>query len=488
MDALALLLSLVLPWGAGCALLLVTGWPAAPPSNEQTAPKPLEGKIALTLGYGYFVGLLLLTVWMRILSVAGVGFGRSTIGIPLAAMAAAAIAYLIRAKHLSFARLGAVATAIVLPPLPRWQRILWIALLAWLTLRFATLATEIASRPLYPRDAWTQWATKARVWYALGHIVPFVSGDDWLLRAVDGYFDASPANPATIPLVQAWSAIALGRWDDTAMNWAWLVMLFALALAAYGTLRDAGVRPLGALTGAYLVSSLPLLDTHVALAGYPDLMLSAIYTLAALALHRWASRGDARDGVLALVLAITCPSISASGRVWMLTLIPGAIVATWPRLGLKLVTWGFGAVALAVVVLARQKPLLPGVTVHLHYTAPWSSLIHAYFLAGNWHLLWYTAAVLAVIGARRLTQSPLAVLATVVGSALAWLAVAFAFPSDIPAWLPEAMTINRSTLHVAPLLALLCILLWRRLTASQASLAPIPKRTNAAPAVVGSDA
>ena len=35
------------------------------------------------------------------------------------------------------------------------------------------------------------------------------------------YFDASPEYPPTMPLLQVWSCIALGRWDDALMNWPW---------------------------------------------------------------------------------------------------------------------------------------------------------------------------------------------------------------------------------------------------------------------------
>jgi hypothetical protein len=464
MDALALFLSLALPWCAGCALLRFAAWPAAMRrAADRPAAAPAEGQRALILGYGYFVGLLLLTIWMRILSAAGVGFGRSSIGIPFVAIAAA-IVYLGRGS-VSLARVRAVAIAIVRPPLPRWQRILWIVLLAWLALRLVTLAVEIASRPLYPWDAWTQWATKARVWYALGRIVPFASTDDWRLGTGGAYFDVSPSNPATIPLLQAWGAIALGRWDDTATNWAWLLMLLALALVVYGTLRDGGVRPLGALTGAYLVSSLPLLDTHVALAGYADLMLASAYTLAALALHRWAARRRLHDVMLALVFAVACPFIDVSGWIWIVTLAAGLAVALFPRRGLKVVAWSLAAVALAIIVFARGTPLVGGLTLHLD--ASWRSLADAFLLFDNWHLLWYVAIVLAIVGARRLVRQPLAPLAAIVGSALGCLAVAALFSTDVVRWFPDAVVINRATLHVAPVIVCVGVLLWHELSGAR---------------------
>ena len=110
--------------------------------------------------------------------------------------------------------------------------------IAWISVRFALLALEVASRPLYPWDAWIQWATKSRVWYELGRIAPFARAEQWF--GTDGavYFDASPEYPPTMPLLQVWSCLLLGRWDDTLMNWPWWQIGVALTLLVYGALRQ----------------------------------------------------------------------------------------------------------------------------------------------------------------------------------------------------------------------------------------------------------
>ena len=90
--------------------------------------------------------------------------------------------------------------------------------------------------PLYPWDAWIQWATKARVWYSLGHIVPFGRTDAWFAANGAIWFDASPNYPATVPLWQVWSSLALGRWDDALMNLPWWLTAVAFAIAIYGAL------------------------------------------------------------------------------------------------------------------------------------------------------------------------------------------------------------------------------------------------------------
>jgi hypothetical protein len=475
MDVPALVLGLALPWCLGLSLLLAFDWPR-PAADGGASGSPTRGH-ALRLGYGYFIGVLLITLWMRALAFAGTGFSRLSIGVPLLAATTALLLLASRQHGLSLAAVRDTVTMLIRPPLPRWQRVGWALLLAWLAFRFAALAVEVAWRPLYPWDAWTQWATKARVWYELSRIVPFVPADAWLAGQGGAFFDAAPGAPATIPLLQAWGSIALGRWDDSAMNWPWLLMLVALALAAYGAFRDAAIRPLGALIGAYLVVSLPLVDAHVALAGDADLMLSGVYALAALAFHRWARGRDMRDGVLALLLALSCPLIQTQGVVWALTLVPGIVVALLPRRGLKLVAWSFGVVALALLVLARTRPTLRGISLHLDYGPAWRTLLDVYLVLGNWHLLWYGAAALAIVGARRLVRPPLAPLASVVAAALAFLLVTLLFPGNVAAWSADFAAINRTTLHVAPLLACLCVLLWAELSAPGAESPPAVVQT-----------
>ena len=477
MDYVVLAAGVALPWLLGFALLAALDWPRSTAGTELDALT--DGGPALRLGYGYFIGALALTLWMRALSAAGIGFGRTAIGAPLLAAAAALLFLAVRRRRLSASALRSAALALLRPRLPGWQRWAWTLLLAWVALHLGMVAAEATGRPLYPWDAWTQWATKARVWYELGRIAPFVHADAWLGALPGAYFDAAPDRPATIPLLQVWNCVALGRWDDAAMNWPWPLMLLALTLATYGALRDVGLPALGALAGAYLVASLPLLDAHAALAGGPDLMLSGVYTLAVIAFHRSVVRGDLGGALLALGLALACPLIAPIGTVWMLTLIPGAIVAVSPRRGPRIVGAALGLSTLAVLVLARTDFTLLGHNLHLEYRSPWHEFADAYLLLGNWHLLWYAVVALAIVGARRLMRPPLSALAAVLVPGLAFLFVAYAF-TRAPAWIVDPGSINRTTLHLAPLLVYVCVLLWRELTVR---VAPRP----GAPAAASSD-
>ena len=474
MDYAALAGGLLVPWLLGLSILFALDWPRA---DRAGAP-------ALRLGYGYFIGGLLLTLWMRALSMMGIRFGWLAIGMPLLVGTAIFLGVAARRGRLKLAVPRAALLALLRPMPARLHVWVWWLLVGWLALRFALLAAEVAWQPLYPWDAWVQWATKARVWYELGRMVPFVGADAWLSGTPGVYFDAAPDYPATIPLLQVWSCIALGRWDDSAMNWPWLLALIALTFGVFGALRDGGLPPLGALVGAYLVASLPLVDVHVALAGYADLMTAAIYTLAALALHRWALDRDWRDAAIALLLALACPLIQPAGAVWALTLVPGAIVALLPRRGIRLVAAGFGVATLAVLALTQSETTILGHRLHLEFQPSWQSLIDSYLLFANWNLLWYCVIALALLGAPRLVRAPLAPMAMIIASGLAFVFVVFAY-ADAVARTVGVTTVNRATLQLAPLLVCAGVLLWREMTVRPAAgmrdpaSAPVPAAADA---------
>jgi len=470
MEALALLFSVALPWILGIAALASLGWPRGETNGHA---------FALRSGFGYMVGGVLLTLWMRALSAAGIAFGWATIALPLAAITVGLLVYALRSRKLSPGDVKGALSALVSPTLPSAQRMVWIALLVWLALRFGLLAAEVALRPLYPWDAWVQWATKARVWYELGRIVAFVPADVWLAGTSQGYFDASPAYPATVPLLQVWTCVMLGRWDDSAMNWPWLAMLLSLSIATYGALRSEGVAPLVSFFGAYFVASLPLLDVHVALAGYADLPMAVVYTLAALATYRWCLRREPSDGIVALFLAVACPLIKNPGWFWALTLVPGVVLALMPRRGLRLLAVGFALTLMTALVLARTEPVLLGYRLHLDVATGWAQLLKSYFLMGNWNLLFYGAIAVLAIGARRLLDPPLAPLAAITAAGLAFLLFVFAFAQP-GSWLSDLTTANRATLHVAPLLIVLGVLTWHRLAFPSPGVSGVPAAPSAA--------
>jgi hypothetical protein len=469
-----LIIALAVMWAVGTAFV------AALP--RRTALFAGAGAVPWSLGAGGYAGALLATLWLRALSLAGVPFGFAAVMAPLA-FAGALLGWW------AWRREGAVARAAFtrawrtfhahgLVGRARW---LWWLLLAWLAMRFALLLTDVVLQPLYPWDAWTQWATKARVWYELGRIAPFVPAAEWFASDQVVYRDAAPHYPGTVPLLQVFACVALGRWDDALMNLPFWVLAVALALAMYGALRAVGFGALGALIGAWLTASLPLANVHVALAGYADLPLAGCVALAVLAAYRWHEAREPGDGILALFFVAALPLVKIPGRIWALVLLAGLIVALLPRYGLKIVGTGLAGALLGLVVLSQTHPVILGYTLHLDLAPEWNALAESYLLLGNWHLLWYGAVAIALLGWRQALSPRIAPLSIIVGTGAIFLFIVFNFTNAV-AWVADQTTVNRATLHIAPVIVFWMLIVFRAWFADLSA-----RETAAAATVAGPD-
>jgi hypothetical protein len=464
--SMTLIAGLALPWLLGVAALLAL----RDPRRALATP----GEIAWIAGAGYLAGAIVLTLWMRVLSRFGIRFGVMPIAAPLAFVALVLGGLAVR-RHGGGSVMAAAHSALRALFAPSGiggaARIVWQLLLAWLVLRYVLLGLLVEWQPLYPWDAWIQWATKARVWYEQGQIVPFVRSEAWYAAGGTAWFDAAPEYPPTVPLLQVWTCIALGRWDDSLMNWPWWQFSVALTLAVYGALRSLEISALGALVGASFVATLPLANAHVALAGYADLPMAAYYAGAVLAFLRWSTMRDPRMAALALLLALACTQIKVPGLIWALTLVPGVVVTLAPRQGLKLVAIGFGVALFALAVLAQTHPVVFNYRLHLDFDPAWRAIGETHFLLSNWNLLWYGALVAALLAWRQLVSPALAPLTAIIAAGALFLIVVFGF-TNARDWVTDQTTINRATLHAAPVAVVFIVLAFRAFAARWAAAQP----------------
>jgi hypothetical protein len=461
-DLIDIVASVALPWlaGACCVLALQRG--------------AERHDFILAAGYGYLLGALATTLAMRALDAIGVRWTVPLIAVQLLVLAAAAC---------WFGRLRSASSLLErwrrwrgrFAALPGPQRVLFWACLALVVVRLCGLGLELAWRPLLPWDAWAQWATKARVWYAYGRIAAFIEPLQWLNSGGAMQFvDAHSDYPGTVPLLQTWTALCLGRWDESLINAPWLAVLAALGLAFYAQLRRIGTGTAQAMLFSYLLLSIPFLDLHVAVAGYADIFVAAAYGMAAMALWQWIRLRERADAVLALIGALACVVLKKEGVVWALTLLPPVLVAIDRRLGLKSVAL-LGAAVLLYLLFGPSELRVLGYTLQTEFSNVSWPVVQHLFEMDNWHLFWYLALLVIVLRRHVLFTGAAAPSTVTMLGACAFVFVVF-FYSDAAGGVEDQSLVNRLPLHLVPALAFYLVLIWRQAPkpAAVAAVAPAP--------------
>lgn len=478
MEALAASVTLLLP--------LITGLLLA----RQLLAPGTPGRVPTLVGLGLLIGLLVGPLILLALHALNLALDRGA-ALPGAGVlfGAAVASSLLRPP---VARTASAVGATVAPegPGPAWQRVVFVVLVGMIALRLGTVGAEALLRPLYPWDALMHWATKAKAWFHLGELAPFLSNRDWLDASTGAaYTDHHADYPPLVPLLQVWSAVALARWDEVTINLAWPLLGLALPLLFYGYARRFRVRPLVAVTFAYFLVSLPLLDTHLALAGYADLVLGTVYLAALLAAAAWLRDGDRRQLGLALALLLACTQIKNEGFFWALT---GGVLLAWPLLrGPRLLP----ALAVSLVTMPALLFILPQdlvvaghslASLDLQYhPGAFPALLFHLFATDSWHLLGLLLVATPGLAwyARRDLDLELGLLLAL-GAALILYLVLFC-GTDFSDGALRLTASGRIGLHLTPALTFLAMLLYaaceRRAEASVAVRAAPPAAPQAPP-------
>ncbi len=450
-------LALLLPWCCG-TLWLYAGF----------LPQTSAGFRPMALGYGYLVGMLAATAVLRLMD---------GLAIPLNFAGSAMLLVVItggiggwRWRYGPWPR-AAAATG---QPDPFWQRALWVLLLVWLGVRLTNLLLEVIWLPLHPWDGWSTWMVRPQAWLEWKQLVPFQDAQSWLNDATGRVYHLEAWQyPLTVSLIALWPALALGQWHETMANLTWWGCGVALALGFYGQARLWGATALTALIFTWLLLSLPLLDAHLALAGYADLWLAAVFGLASISFMQWARFRDARQGLLALVLGLCCPTIKLEGAVWAALLLIAALAAGLPKrylLGLAGVA-AMGMVALFVaggwtvtipglgdMQITADLIKIPGVgEFPLVYWSSGPAVIDSFFILDNWHLLFYLfLATLALMVWRIASRERPDLWATTLFIMLLLSAFFILFFFTVAGqWAQDFTSVNRIMLHFVP-----AILFW----------------------------
>lgn len=412
MDILFVTLALLLP------VLLGGLW------LNLLVPVGFSGRTALVWGSGTLLGLIAITGLMQLVNALGqpLEFGNIALIAIVLSLPAGLASFKRQRAHKSPPHLISSTR----PDISAGARSLFWLMLAILAFRAGTLGLELFWRPLFPWDATMHWATKSRVWFEHRSMIPFATNTEWLRAGGEGlYTDRHPSYPAMIPLLQVWMSLATDRWDESLMNLPWLLAYVALGCAFFGQLRRAGVNSTIAIVFTYLLLSQPLLNTHVALAGYADLFLGATYCGALMALHNWSVTRQPWQGALALLFAGACFFIKNEGAIWPLTLIPAIAAAFLARREAAKLFILLCLIALLLWLVVPKSWIIAGISLNqlqpTFHPDALNGVFVSVFIHDSWHLFGYMLIALVPLsllmpGALTRTFLPLTVsLASCVG-------------------------------------------------------------------------
>lgn len=461
---LAVGLVLLLPWMAS-GLWLRTFW---------TEPEP--GVWPLALGYGFLLAMVGIALTL--------GF-MDRLGLAPSVLPVLAILLLLIGLGRDRFRIW-IRTRPTLSERPRmeqpwWARLLWLLLALYLLARLLGLGLELALQPVFAWDAWTTWIFRTKAWAESGQFVSFVSPGEWPAGTPETYTIAAAGYPTGVSRIALWPVLARGKWNEMAMSLPWLGCAMALGLGFYGQARLWGAGPLTALVFLYILASLPLLESHVALAGYADLWLATSLGLAAIAFLQWARTGDRRQLGLWILLALASLMFKREGAVWILLFIPALIAArlsrVW-RLGLAagllvllIAGWMGGGLSGTVPILGTFSLTptlidLPWIgRFDLTYYDSWPAVRRHLFVYDNWHLLGYLLPFAIGAGLVHMFRAEApswlrAQMILILGSLILFYLLFFMTGAHL--WAEKATSINRLILHFVPVYVFGMMTLWER--------------------------
>jgi hypothetical protein len=370
-------------------------------------------------------------------------------------------------------------------------KILIAVMMILMVIHLVFITMEIFTQPVYPWDAWLAWVYRAKAWFMGGTMADVVSRSDWATATSSSTYTIDawryPLFPSVMPY---WAALSLGRWSETLVNLPVLFAGSAIGMAVYGQCREHGLNIIVSLVTCYLLFSIPLFATHLALAGYADIWMAGFAGLGFLALIRGAILRKTSDGsgfqiVLGLMMIFFSIWVKNEGAVWFLAALAMLILATSrPRVPIlmmvmavivALIAFALGITHIELPLLGRFGvidgrlviPFIGSFALEAHNVQHvyWDNFIKM----GSWNLLWLLVAASLVLGFRspnhvsgyRARRSALSFLLVFLATQL----FIFGF-TDQGLWADTYTAINRLPLHFLPALLFALVII------GHASLAP----------------
>ena len=453
--AIGLAISIAIPLLAGLPWLLLLG---------RDAPAA-AGRWGIAVGYGYAAGLLLIITGMQTAALLNlpVGFWAASI-VPIVVGGIGWIRFGGGIAALARADLGTARDS--WKQMPKATRLVCAIALGVIALRIGTLALESVVRPIFPWEAVSGVAAKARVWFESARLVPFVAPSA-MLDLAGVYTNADPGGLSLPSLLMVWTASAINGWHEGAVGFAWWGLGVALVCAFYGHLRKAGCGVAYSLVVTYALISLPLVDAHIALGGAPQWIGAAGIGLAGSAFMRWLDTRSNEALFCSAVGAILAAGSLASTWPWLGVFALAAVMTFVPRFSRKLAIGIPIASVIGLLALMQTPVKIGSASLRVQLSPDWAEAPESLLLLDNWHLLFGVLLLVVLAGWRRIFTPTWLVRTWVIGMGLGLMIVKGAL-SLPPWWFGGLRDFSYVGLQLAPML-----LLWMAWSARDTALARV---------------
>lgn len=451
-----MVLALLLPWAAGSLL-----WRAFP--GQSGGP----GSVAKTLGFGFFLGIVLVSVALWLLESLTGALSLWPVLALLTGLILAAGGW--RVIHPRPAALMAPSG-----DLGSGKRLIGALLLFGILAHFAFSTLEVLAQPVFPWDGWTVWVYRAKAWFYAGHLAPIVSVPNWYAAADPQVYTTPGLNYPLLPsLVPLWAAMGLGAWHETLVNLPLLGCALAIGLGLAGCLRSSGVGMIGSLLAVYLLFSTPLFGVHMSLGGYADIWLAGFAGLGMTSLLCGLVMNRRPAVIVGFALLALGVGVKVEGFVWLFAGLLVCLLCTVPPKRIAQLA-AAGLVLLLVAFLTGLNVIdLPGIgrvglepgrlfvpfkgVIALEFNDVGSAYWRSAFLLGSWHVLWALALVALAL---RVSRQPSPFRRTILaffGVFAGLQVVIFVFTAQ-GAWAADFTAINRLPLQMLPAIIFMVVL------------------------------
>lgn len=459
-----LAIALLLPWLGGYF------WLAAAENRWNRGPHNTAGQI----GYGLFIGYgTLQGIVLACNSILGTAtFLPIMLLLALFTLAGYGLFALSRAAARRANRVDSVAVAAG----PAIEQVLFWLCVGGVVIHLVLVAIEILHRPVFPWDAWLNWMYRAKAWFYSGHLFTLDEPIEWLQGSGAARYNVDGSHyPTLVPVSALWAAMALGHWSETLVNLPTLCCGIALGLALYGQCRAFGLEKWLSALAAYLLLSIPLVDTHLSLAGQSDIWMAGFTGLGFVALLH----GIIRDSWPRILLGLGMTAIGIAtkleGTVWFFAAVLTLLLARYTRTtvsllialaGIATLCWATGINFIDMPVLGRlgvaegrlHIPLLGSFA--LQSFDLWDDYRENFLNNGTWHLLWLFV-LLSAIGLKFLSPGILRRTLVAFYAVLLAVQVVIFHATEQGMWAEDWTAINRLPLHFAPPLVFSMLILVR---------------------------